>query len=210
MPFESPYTENTYTMNGKALRFSMTIRAPYQVLHNSSYRKNSFEREVFFETVGACWALSARNVSGMFGMQLQIDLSRVQLLYGVPSAELPEALLFQFLTVFQSRPRTSLNSQHMHMQHNALELIDDMNEADFLNFTTGFQDAVSQILEPQECWNKECQQAHVALKYYGLNLIESSMKEVKFKRTYADLLVNYLMITQRVFLQESKTSTYNF
>jgi len=48
------------------------------------------------------------------------------------------------------------------------------------------------------------------LKYYGLNLVETGMRESKFKRTYADLLVNYLLTTQRVFLQESKTSTYNF
>lgn len=188
----------------------MTIRAPYQVMHINPYKKYSFEREVFFETLGACWALSSRNVSGVFAMQLQIDLSRVQLLYGVPSSHLPESLLFQFLNVFQTRPRSGAHTRHINAEHNALELIEDMNEADFLNFTTGFQDAVNQILEPLDCWTKECQQAHLALKYYGLNLVETGMREPKFKRTYADLLVNYLLTTQRVFLQESKTSMYNF
>lgn len=188
----------------------MTIRAPYMVLHSSPYKKYSFEREIFFETLGACWALSSRNVSGIFGMQLQIDLSRVQLLYGVPSVHLPEPLLFKMLTVFQTRPRNGMNGQHAHVEHNALGLVEDMNEADFLNFTTGFQDAVNQILEPLDCWSKECQQAHLALKYYGLNLVESGMRDSKFKRTYADLLVSYLASTQRVFLQDNRTSTFNF
>jgi len=85
-----------------------------------------------------------------------------------------------------------------------------MNEGDFLNFSTGFQDAVAQILEPLDCWSKECQQAHLALKYYGLNLVESGMKDSRFKRTYADLLVNYLFTTQKVFLQEDKIYTQYF
>ncbi|HEX4918072.1 MAG TPA: hypothetical protein VFV43_09270 [Limnobacter sp.] len=188
----------------------MTIRAPYQVLHSTPYKKYSFEREVFFETLGACWALSARNVSGIFAMQLQIDLSRVKLLYGVPTAHLPETQLYQLLTVFQTRPKQGFDARHQVVENNALALIDDMNEGDFLNFSTGFQDAVTQILEPLDCWTQDCQQAHLALKYYGLNLVESGMKEPKFKRTYADLLVNYLLCTQRVFLQESKTSTFYF
>lgn len=187
----------------------MTIRAPYKVLHSSPYKKYSFEREVFFETIGACWALSSRNVSGIFGIQLQFDLSRVHLLYGVPSAHLPAPLLFNILTVFQTRPRSGIQAQHGHVELNALGLVEDMNEADFLNFTTGFQDAVNQILEPLDCWTKECQQAHLALKYYGLNLVESGMRDSRFKRTYADLLVNYLSATQRVFLQGKHTSTFN-
>jgi hypothetical protein len=188
----------------------MTIRAPYQVLHRTPYKTYSFQREVFFETLGACWALSSRNVSGIFAVQLQIDLSRLQLLYGVPSTHLPENLLSQILTVFQSRPRSDLRSQQRHVEHNALELIEEMNEADFLNYTTGFQDAVTQILEPMPCWTKECKQANLALKYYGLNVLQSGMKESKFKRTYSDLLVNYLLITQHVFHEEDKASTYNF
>lgn len=188
----------------------MTIRAPYQVLHSTPYKHYSFEREVFFETLGACWALSARNVSGVFAMQLQIDLSRVKLLYGIPSMHLPESLLFQFLNVFQTRPRMSTGAHHVNAEHNAIAMINDMNEGDFLNFSTGFQDAVNQILEPLECWNKECQQAHLALKYYGLNLVESGMKDSRFKRTYADLLVNYLFTTQKIFMQDSKIFTQYF
>lgn len=188
----------------------MTIRAPYHVMHSTPYKAYSFEREVLFETLGACWALSSRNVCGMFGMQLQIDLSRLQLLYGVPSTNLPEPLLFQLLTVFQARQRNGQPVYQRHIEHNALELIEDMNEADFLNFTTGFQDAVNQILEPLDCWTLECRQAYLALKYYGLNLIETGLRDCKFKRTYADLLVNFLHTTQRVFLQDSKTSSYYF
>lgn len=188
----------------------MTIRAPYQALHTTPYKKFSFEREVFFETLGACWALSSRNISGVFGLQLQIDLSRVHLLYGVPSTQLAQPLLFQFLNVFQTRPHHGQNMHlDLHLEHNSLALVEDMNESDFLNFTTGFQDAVKQILEPLAWWGKKCQQAHLALKYYGLNLVGKGINEEKFKRTYADLLVNYLLTTQQVCLQESKTSTYN-
>lgn len=187
----------------------MTIRAPYQVLRTTPFKLHSFEREVFFETLGACWALSARNVSGLFALQLQLDLSRVHLLYGVPSANLPEALLFQFLNVFQSRPRQALHEKQQHAEHHALEMLDEMTEGDFLNFSTGFQDTVNQILAPLDCWTTECQQSCLALKYYGLNLVESGMRQSKFKRTYADLLANYLLTTQRVFYQDSKTSSYN-
>lgn len=188
----------------------MTLRAPYQVLHCTPYKPHSFQREVFFETLGACWALSARNVSGAFGLQLQMDLSRVQLLYGVPSQHLPEPLLFQFLNVFQYRPRQATCSTQAQAAHNALELIEDMTEADFLNFTTGFQDAVNQLLEPLDCWTDECRQAHLALKYYGLNLIESRLQQARFKRSYADLLVNYLLTTQLVFQQNLRSSSYHF
>ncbi len=187
----------------------MTIRTPYLTQYCSPLKKYSFEREVFFETLGACWALSARNVSGMFAIQLQIDLSRIQLLYGIPSSQLPETLLFQFLNIFQFKQHKSSNSEHLHVEHNAIELIEEMSESDFLNFISGFQDAVSQILEPLSCWNMECQQAYMALKYYGPNLIESGMNERKFKHVYANLLANYLSTTQRIFLQQSKTSTYN-
>ncbi|HEX4856479.1 MAG TPA: hypothetical protein VFV28_06670 [Limnobacter sp.] len=188
----------------------MTLRAPYQVLHCTPYKQQSFEREVFFETLGACWALSARNVSGAFGMQLQLDLCRIQLLYGVPSQYLPEHLLFQFLHVFRYRPRQDGASGQAQAAHNALELIESMGEGDFLNFTTGFQDAVKQILEPLPCWTPECKQANLALKYYGLNLVESRMEQARFKRSYADLLANYLLTTQLVFKQDSRTTSYHF
>jgi hypothetical protein len=188
----------------------MTLRAPYQVLHCTPYRQQSFEREVFFETLGACWALSARNVSGAFAMQLQLDLSRVQLLYGVPSRHLPEHLLFQFLQVFQYRPKLPPGSLQRQAAHHALELIESMDENDFLNFTTGFQDAVKQMLEPLVCWTTECRQANLALKYYGLNLVESRMEQPRFKRSYADLLANYLLTTQLVFQQDHRTTSYHF
>ena len=188
----------------------MTIRAPYQVLYSTPFKADSFQREVFLETLGACWALSSRNVSGAFAIQLQIDLSRIQLLYGIPSQHLPEPLFFQLLNVFQARPRAGFPAHQADLEHNALELVESMSEADFLNFSTGFQDAVCQILEPLDCWDQECRQANLALKYYGLNLLESSKREFKVKRTYSDLLVNYLLTTQGAYLRQINTSTYNF
>jgi hypothetical protein len=62
---------------------------------------------------------------------------------------------------FKPGPRNGMSAQHAHVEHHALELVEDMNEADFLNFTTGFQDAVNQILEPLDCWTKECQQGPI-------------------------------------------------
>jgi hypothetical protein len=184
----------------------MTIRAPYQTLHGPAYRVYSFEREVLFETIGACWALSARNVSAQFSVQLHIDLSRLQLLYGSPAVQLPERLLFDFIRVFQNRTNESPHSKNKTVEHNAQALVESMNEADFLNFSTGFHDTVYQVLEKQPCWDTQCAQANMALKYYSMNLIESSMKNSKMKRTYALLLCAYLNSTQHVFLREHKMS----
>lgn len=183
----------------------MTLRAPYETLHGHACKRQSFEREVLLETLGACWALSARNVSGQFALHLQIDLSRVQLLYGVPAVQLPERLLLDLMRVFQHRPAHSAQSTQA-MERNALALVDNMDEADFLNFSTGFHDTVKQILHHQAWWNTECIQANMALKYHSMNLIESGMHSSKIKRTYADLLCAYLANTQRVFLQEIKAS----
>jgi hypothetical protein len=184
----------------------MTIRAPYQTLHGPNYRVYSFEREVLYETLGACWALSARNISAQFAIQLHIDLSRVQLLYGTPTTQLPEHLLFDFIRVFQSRPKQGNQNKTATLQHNALALIESMNEADLLNFTTGFHDTVHQILERQPCWGSECAQANIALKYYSMSLIETRLRNHAVKRTYANLLCTYLTTTQNVFLREQKTS----
>jgi hypothetical protein len=38
----------------------MTIPAPYQVLHSRLFKKCFFERELFFETYGACWTKEFR------------------------------------------------------------------------------------------------------------------------------------------------------
>ena len=186
----------------------MTIRAPFKALHSTPYKQYSFEREIFFETLGACWALSSRNVSGLFAVQLQIDLSRINLLYGVPATQLPEELVYTFLTLFQARPKLNAQDCPRILEHNAFELIEEMNEADFLNFTTGFQDAVKQVLEPLGSWNLNCRQAFISLKYYGLNLIETGMQDSKHRRTYAELLVRYLLTTQNIFREENKTSPF--
>lgn len=185
----------------------MTLRAPYQTLHGHHCKPLSFEREVLMETLGACWALNARNVSGQFALHLQIDLSRVQLLYGVPAVQLPERLLLDLIRVFQSRHATHATRQPTQgTEHNAIALIEGMDEADFLNFSTGFHDTVKQVLQHQPWWSNECMQANMALKYHGMNLIESGMHGAKVKRTYASLLCDYLSTTQRLFMQEIKTS----
>lgn len=185
----------------------MTLRAPHQTLHSHHCKPLSFEREVLMETLGACWALSARNVSGQFALHLQIDLSRVQLLYGVPAVQLPERLLLDLIRVFQNQHNLRTKAQStQNMEHNSIALVEGMDEADFLNFSTGFHDTVKQILQHQAWWSTECMQADMALKYHGMNLIESGMHATKVKRTYAGLLCDYLCTTQRVFMQGIKTS----
>lgn len=184
----------------------MSIRAPHQTLYRPVAKVQSYEREVFFETLGACWALSARNVSGQFAIQLHIDLTRVNLLYGIPAQQLTDTLLLDFLRTFQAR-NLRLNAECRHqVVHNALQMLDGMTESDFLNFSTAFQDAVGQILQHLPCWTPECMRANMALKYYGMNLIESRMESQVAKRHYAELLANYLQTTQAVFLLEHRLS----
>lgn len=187
----------------------MTIRAPYKSLHRVAYKEFCYEREVFFETVGACWALSARNVSGMFPIQLQMDLSKIELLYGVPSVKLP-ADLFQSLTnLFQARPRQISLKRNKLLENNAMELMRSMNDADFLSFSMGFQDAVTQVLEPLEPWNSSCHQTYMALKFFGLTLIEHGLTNPSHRSIYADLLVEYILISQNAFALQKKTSFFN-
>jgi hypothetical protein len=184
----------------------MTIRAPHHAVRCKLPKTASFEREVLFETLGACWALSARNVSGYFSVQLQIDLSRLQLLYGVPCVNLPEAMLLRIMHSFQAQPKADGQAQRDATERNALLLLGDMSEADFLNFSTGFNDAVVQVLQLHPAWGTPCRQAHLALKYYGVNLIEQGLQDERTKRTYAELLYSYLEVTHKVFRQEKRSS----
>lgn len=180
----------------------MTIRAPFATDHTPYPRPHSYEREVFFETLGACWALSARNISGQFPLQLQLDLSRLTLLYGTPAVDLQPVDFFRFLHAFQRRPNPGHHISYSGLELQALLLIDDMTEADFLNFSTGMADAVAQILSQMDCWGQECQLAFMALKYYGLNLIETNLQDPAIKRTYADLLCQFLTCTQNAYRSE--------
>ncbi|GLR25312.1 hypothetical protein [Limnobacter litoralis] len=187
----------------------MTIRSPYQTLHCNAYPEHCYEREIFFETLGACWALSARNVSGMFPIQLRLDLCKINLLYGVPSADLPQELLNKLTVLFQSRPAGQPAHGRSVVETNAMAMMREMNRADFLSFSMGFQDAVEQVLVHAECWNPRCQRAYMAIKFSAMSLIEQGFNSEKHRGTYADLLSEYLNITQSVFSSESKTYPLN-
>ncbi|MFN4327595.1 MAG: hypothetical protein ACK4FF_01855 [Limnobacter sp.] len=177
----------------------MSIRAPYCTLHRPAPRAMSLEREVFYETLGACWALSARNVSGYFGLQLQIDLTRVNLLYGVPAVDLDEHLLMDFLRTFQARKAARGDRPHERILQQAQNMVHGMDTQDVLNFSTAFEDAVGQVLDEDPDWSTECSRARLALKYQALQLLDRELASPRAKKRYAQLLANYLRITQATF-----------
>lgn len=183
----------------------MSIRAPYQTFYTPDFRPFSFEREVLYETVGALWALSAKNVSGQFAIQLQIDLSRLNLLYGVPAMQVPQNLMCKLLSVFQFRPKVGDADLLTLTNHQAVELMEGMNECDFLNFSAGFSDATKQLLEPHDAWCLDCREAFSALKYQSMSVMESRMTNSSVKRQYAELLVHYLQTTQHTFRLANST-----
>jgi hypothetical protein len=175
---------------------SMTIRAPFKTLYTTGYKANSYEREVFYETLGCCWALSARNVTSDFSIKLLIDLSSVELLYGCPTERLSEELVSTMTHLFQHRPRHPMQA-HALLGDSCNALLDGMNVNDFLNFGSGFQDGVRQVLEECEFWCRDCETAYLALKYYGMNLVETDLNSQKHKTTYAALLAEFLLTSQR-------------
>lgn len=180
---------------------SMTIRAPFKTLYTTGYKANSYEREVFYETLGCCWALSARNVTGDFSIQLLIDLSGVELLYGCPTEKLSEELMSTLIHLFQHRPRYPMQAQAL-LQDSCNALLDGMDINDFLNFGSGFQDGVRQVLEECDFWCRDCETAYLAMKYYGMNLIETDLNSQKHKATYAALLAEFLLTSQRACVME--------
>lgn len=179
----------------------MTIRAPFKTLYTTGYKTNSYEREVFYETLGCCWALSARNVTGDFSIQLLIDLSGVELLYGCPTEKLSEELVSTLIHLFQHRPRHPLQA-HGLLEDSCNALLDGMNTHDFLNFGSGFQDGVRQVLEECDFWCRQCETAYRALKYCGTNLVETELGDQRHKNTYAALLAEFLLTSQKACLVE--------
>jgi hypothetical protein len=165
---------------------------------------------VFFETLGACWALSARNVSGMFPIQLQLDLSKLELLYGIPSMQLEPETIDTLIALFQVRPKQTSLKPSTRLESNAHGLLNEMNNSDFLSFTMGFQDAVNQVLEQLDPWDHHCQQSYLALKFFSITLIEHGVSNPHHRSIYADLLVEYILTTQYTFALEKKTSSFNY
>lgn len=187
----------------------MTIRAPFKTLYTQGYKAKSFEREVFYETLGCCWSLSARNVSGDFSIQLLMDLSRVELLYGCPTEKLSDELVSTLTHLFQHRPRYTAQAQAL-LDDSSKALLDDMDVHDFLNFASGFQDGIRQVIEDCSFWCRECETAYLALKYYSNNLVETEMQDPRHKQSYAALLAEFLALTQRRCLSEKGQNAMPF
>lgn len=177
----------------------MTIRSPYQTLHRISFSENSYSRETFHETLGACWALSCQNVSGMFPIQLRLNLYKVHLLYGIPGTHLPNAVFEDFIRTFQHRPQKKHNQSTRTLEINAQQLINSMNKTDFLHFFSGFQEAVVQILECSDDWTQYCHHHFMALNYAGLALIEQEMGTAQQRATYIQLFTKFLLLGQQTF-----------
>ncbi|MDX1670396.1 MAG: hypothetical protein R3194_13320, partial [Limnobacter sp.] len=154
------------------------------------------EREVFYETMGALWALSAKNIDAAFPVTLMLDLHKIDLLYGKPTEHLPEELLFSMVQAFKNRGKKRADNSEV-LARNAFKLLDDMHLDDFLSFNSGFHDAIDQILENETYWDDECRDAYLALKYYGLNLLETDMQDKARQLDYARLLCDFIEITQQ-------------
>ncbi|NJM32729.1 MAG: hypothetical protein HC848_07625 [Limnobacter sp.] len=183
----------------------MSIRAPFQCSHYRSFAPASLEREMFYETMGSLWALSAKNINGQFVITLLTDLSHLTLLYGKPTEHLPEELLSHFLQLFKMRALPSQNAREL-LENNATQLLAEMSMDDFLNFNAGFHDAVEQILEVEEFWSDPCSESFMNLKYSGMNLLESHMKDVFQKARYARALTKYIEVSQKACAHQVNTS----
>lgn len=184
----------------------MTIRAPYCTLHERPYAPLSFEREVLFETLGCCWALSTKNVDGEFPVSLLIDLSNVDLLYGCPTEKLSDETIGSLVRAFRSRSKKG--DEFKQIEHNALELIQSMDSNDFLSFHAGMHDTVEQILKPDPFWTLACEEAYLSLRYFSLNLLDASNASLQYKRTFARLLTEFL-ITGRGIRNRSVTKKFS-
>lgn len=169
----------------------MTIRAPSCTLHERPLSVQSYEREVLFETLGCCWALSTKNVDGEFSIGLLVDLSRVELLYGCPTEKLPEDTLTPLIRAFSARSKSS--DGLMQIEHNALELIQSMDSHDFLSFHAGMHDCTEQLLRNDLFWTSEVEQAYLALRYCSLNLLDANGASSHHKRNFAELLAEFVI-----------------
>lgn len=187
----------------------MTIRAPFRTLYTPDYRINSYEREVFFETLGCCWALNGRNVSGEFCVRLVMDLSGVELLYGCPMAQLSEELVGNLVHVFGHRPRNWQQSYSV-LEDSARALLDSMNVNDFLNFNAGFQDGVRQVLEDCNFWTRECETAFLSLKFYANNLVECDLRSARHKGVYASLLSEFMQTCHLACCEDRKRNPLHY
>lgn len=174
----------------------MTIRAPYCTVHERPYSPLSFEREVLFETLGCCWALSTKNVDGEFPIGLLVDLSNVDLLYGCPTEKLGDEVIGSLVRAFSARSKKG--DEFKHIEHNALELIQSMDSNDFLSFHAGMHDTVEQILKPDPFWTLECEEAYLSLRYFSLNLLDASHASSHHKRLFACLLTEFLVTGRKV------------
>ncbi|MDX1668710.1 MAG: hypothetical protein R3194_04785 [Limnobacter sp.] len=169
----------------------MTIRAPSCTLHERPYSPKSYEREVLFETLGCCWALSTKNADGEFSIRLLFDLSQVELLYGCPTEKLPEDTLTSLVRAFSAKSKNS--DGLIQIEHNALELIQSMDSQDFLSFHAGMHDCVDQLLRNDPLWTHEVEQAYLALRYCSLNLLDASAASLHDKRNFAELLAEFVI-----------------
>ena len=187
----------------------MTIRAPFKTLYTTGYKANSYEREVFYETLGCCWALSVQNVSGEFPIRLLLDLASVELLYGCPTERLSDELVSTLVHVFQHRPKPWQHAQQV-VHNSMMALLDGCTTHDFLNFNAGIQDGVRQVLEDCTFWSRDCDTAFLAVKFYANNLVECDMRSVRHKAVYASLISEFMQTCHLACCEDRKRNPLHY
>ena len=173
----------------------MAIRAPLDTLHSRSFPSLCLEREAFYETLGCCWALSAKQVNNEFAIEFLIDLSRVNLLYGQPTEQLSESMVGMLLRAFSSPAKNRDDIRRI--EHNALELVQSMESHDFLSFHSGMHDAVDQVLKYSAVWTPATERAYLAFRYFSLNLLDITAASDEQKQDVAALLTEFLLTGRR-------------
>ena len=149
---------------------------------------------MLYETLGCCWALSAKNLDGQFPIELMLDLGKIELLYGSPMQILSSELISSLVRAFQAKPRGgwSFNQAENH----ACALIQSMDTADFLSFHAGFHDAVDQILRGEHTWTERCDEAYASLRFHSVNLLDAGRSTTRQIQTHAKLITEFLCVAK--------------
>lgn len=186
----------------------MTLKAPVGTLHTPLPQRGSLERELWFESLGCCWALSVKNIEGRFPIQLMIDLSR----YEGPSGNMVQALgasrFADLVQAFQLRVPHNRDGRSITERH-ANHLLKRMNVDDLLCFMAGMSDTIEEFLRPAFFWDDGCQSAWLSLKFYSLNPIESKLESTSHKARFATLLTDLVITGQAAYRKFGHASEFD-
>lgn len=176
----------------------MTLKAPFGDLLSPAPKSKSLEREIWFEALGCCWALSVKNVEGRFPIQLMMDLAKCE----GPSGNLVKAIggakFNDLIQAFSRRIPSNRDGQAI-TERNARYLINKMDLEDFLCFMAGMSDTVDEQLRTAFFWDEQCQTNWLSLRFYSLNLIEAKQSTAAQRAHFAELLASFLQHGQHAY-----------